>query len=238
MSDDDWETDPDHENSRADSRGASTAQVRHRATATADHPRTCKLHVCTSGACRGQGAHTTLVELEELVKLGDAALCSVEQYNCFGLCGRGPNVSIDWDDGSSEMVSGARTTNQSLDIIHKACGVRPAAGEPLLARLRELRHVSRLEQELAKAQEVVDVLDVSSMATRASDACQRKYDNALARVDAVLNDAPLDAHPRRLAEAVRRQVVAAKACRPASPEVEDVEVDDRDTWPDDPTRAS
>ena len=134
------------------------------------------------------------------------------------------------------MISGARTTNQSLDIIHKASGVRPAAGEPLLARLRELRHVSRLEQELAKAQEVVDVLDVSSMATRAGDACQRKYDNALARVDKVLSDAPVDAHPRRLAEAIRRQVVAAKAGRPASPEVEDVAVDDPDTWPDD--RAS
>ena len=127
MSDDDWETDPDHEDSRADPRPARTKQVRHRAAgrSKAGGPRTCKVHVCTSGACRNDGAHATLVELEELANLVEG--CSLAQYNCFGLCGRGPNVSIDWDDGSSEMVSGARTTNQSLDIIHKACGVRPLA---------------------------------------------------------------------------------------------------------------
>ena len=159
--------------------------------------------------------------------------CSLAQYDCFGLCGRGPNVSIDWDDGSQEMFTGARTTDTSLDIIHKASGVRPAANGPLLARLQELRRVSRLEQELAKAQEIVDVLDVSSVERRASDASQRRYAKALALVDAVLSDAPADAdaHPRRLAEAVRRQVMAARACRPVSPEVEDVVVDDRDTWP-------
>ena len=232
MSDDDWETDPDYENPRSDPRGASVAQVRHRATATADRPRTCKVHVCTSGACRGDGAHTALVELEELVNIGgESGICSVEQYNCFGLCGRGPNVSIDWDDGSTEMVTGVRTTEQSLDIIHKATGVRPAANGPLLARLQDLRRVSRLEQDLAKAQEILDVLDVSSEARRASEACQRKYDGALALVDSVLSEASADAHPRRLAMAVRRQVLAARACRPVSPEVEEVLVDDPDTWP-------
>ena len=129
------------------------------------------------------------------------------------------------------MVTGVRTTDQSLAIIHKASGVRPATHGPLLGRLQDLRRVSRLEQELAKAQEIVDVLDVSSEERRASEACQRKYDGALALVESVLSEASADAHPRRLAEAVRRQVLAARACRPLSPEVEDVLVDDPDTWP-------
>ena len=89
----------------------------------------------------------------------------------------------------------------------------------------------------AKAQETIDVLDVSSLEARASDACQRRYDDALARVDSVLREAPSDVHPRRLAEAIRRQAVAARACRPISPEVEDVVVDDPSTWPHDATRA-
>ena len=159
--------------------------------------------------------------------------CSLAEYNCFGLCGRGPNVSIEWDDGRTEMFTGSRTTEQSLDIVHKASGVRPAATGPLLARLQELRRVSKLEQQLAKAQEILDVLDVSSVERRASDACQRRYDGALALADSVLSDAPADAHPRRLAIAVRRQVVAARACRPISPEVEEVVVDDPSTWPGD-----
>ena len=44
---------------------------------------------------------------------------------------------------------------------------------------------------------------------------------------------PADAHMRRLAEAVRRQVVAARSARPPSPEVAEVYVDDPETWPDD-----
>ena len=231
--DDDWETDADYENTRTDPRGSSSSQVRHNRTAgTADNPRTCKVHVCTSGSCRNLGSHTTLMELEELMTLVEGAgRCSVAEYNCFGLCGRGPNVSIDWDDGGTEMFTGSRTTEQSLDIVHKATGVRPTATEPVLARLQELRRVSRWEQDLMKAQEVIDVLDVSSMESRAGERCQRRYDDALALVDSVLSDAPADAHPRQLAVAVRRQVIAARACRPVSPEVEEVVVDDPSTWP-------
>ena len=189
---------------------------------------------CTSGSCRNLGSHATLVELEQLVNLVDTAQLSVADFNCFGLCGRGPNVSIDWDDGSTEMVTGVRTTAQSLDVIHKASGLRPAATAPLLARLEGLRHVSRMEQQLAKAQEIVDVLDVSSVERRASEASQSKYASALALVDAVLSEAAAtdNAHPRPLAAAVRRQVIASRACRPISPEVEDVVVDDPDTWPE------
>ena len=83
-----------------------------------------------------------------------------------------------------------------------------------------------------KAQEIVDVLDISSAQSRAGEACQRRYDGALALVDSVLSDAPADAHAhRQLAMAVRRQVIAARACRPVSPEVEEVVVDDPKTWP-------
>ena len=85
MRDDDWETDPDHENPPPATAASSRQQLRNNTGATV-------LHVCTNGPCRRDGAHATLVELEELarhVSLG------VERYNCFGLCGRGPNVSID-----------------------------------------------------------------------------------------------------------------------------------------------
>ena len=129
------------------------------------------------------------------------------------------------------MFTGVRTIDQSLDIVHKASGVRPATSSPLLTRLQSVRRVAKLEYELAKAQEIVDVLDVSSEERRASDACQARYASALALVDSVLSEAPADAHPRPLAVAVRRQVIAARACRPISPEVEDVVVDDPDTWP-------
>ena len=230
--DDDWETDADYENTRIDPRGASSSQVRHRAARQAGEPRTCKVHVCTSGSCRDLGSRATLVELEDLMALVEGRAGSCSEYNCFGLCGRGPNVSIDWDDGSSEMFTGAHTAEQSLDIIHKATGVRPTATEPVLARLQELRRVSRLEQDLMKAQEIVDVLDISSAESRTGEACQRRYDGALALVDSVLSDAPADAHAhRQLAMAVRRQVIAARACRPVSPEVEEVVVDDPTTWP-------
>lgn len=238
MSEEEWETDPNYENTRTDPRRGSAGQVRHRAADPTTADRTCVVHVCTSGACRSDGAHATLVELEELARLvGDAGGLRVAQYNCFGLCGRGPNVSIDWDDGATEMFMGMCTVEHSLDVIHKASAARPKATEPLMARLQELRRVSRLEQDLAKAQETIDVLDVSSVEARASDACQRRYDDALARVDSVLREAPADVHPHRLAEAVRRQAVAARACRPVSPEVEDVVVDDPSTWPHDATRA-
>ena len=222
--DDDWETDPDHENppSRGPSKASSSRQqVRNNTGATV-------LHVCTGGACRRDGAHATLVELEELashVSLG------VERYNCFGLCGRGPNVSVDFADGREDMHHGVRSTRQSLDIIERATGARPEVDDAHATRLSELRRSSRLEQQLAEVQELVDVLDCKPPAQRASAGCQRQYNGALARVDAVLREVPASHRP--LADAVRRQVVAARAGRPPSPEVEDVYVDDPDTWPRD-----
>ena len=95
-----------------------------------------------------------------------------------------------------------------------------------------MRRVRELEHELAEAQAEVDVLDVSTLAQRAGADAQRRYDAALARVARVLAEAPAEAHPRRLAEAVHRQVLAARELRPLSPEVEDVEVDDPETWPE------
>ena len=222
--DDDWETDPDHENppSRGPSKASSSRQqVRNNTGATV-------LHVCTGGACRRDGAHATLVELEELarhVSLG------VERYNCFGLCGRGPNVSVDFADGREDMHHGVRSTRQSLDIIERATGARPEVDDAHATRLSELRRSSRLEQQLAEVQELVDVLDCKPPAQRASANCQRQYDDALARVDAVLREVPASHRP--LADAVRRQVVAARAGRPPSPDVEDVYVDEPDTWPRD-----
>ena len=224
--DDDWETDPDHANP-PDSRGPATAassrqQLRNSTSATV-------LHVCTNGPCRRDGAHATLVELEELarhVSLG------VERYNCFGLCGRGPNVSIDWADGREAMHHGVRTTRQSLDIIERAAGARPEVDDALATRLSELRKASGLEQQLAEVQELVDVLDCKPPAQRAAAGCQRQYDEARARVDAVLREVPAShGQLRRLADAVRRQVVAARAGRPPSPDVEDVYVDEPETWP-------
>ena len=223
MSDDEWETDPDHENPPPATAASSRQQLRNSTGATV-------LHVCTNGPCRRDGAHATLVELEELarhVSLG------VERYNCFGLCGRGPNVSIDYADGREAMHHGVRSTRQSLDIIERAAGARPEVDDALATRISELRRASGLEQQLAEAQELVDVLDCKPPAQRASAGCQRQYDEALARVDAVLREVSDGQSLRRLADAVRRQVVAARAGRPPSPEVEDVYVDDPDTWPRD-----
>ena len=224
MSDEDRETDPDHENPPPATAASSRQQLRNSTGATV-------LHVCTNGPCRRDGAHATLVELEELarhVSLG------VERYNCFGLCGRGPNVSIDYADGREAMHHGVRSTRQSLDIIERATGARPEVDDAHATRLSELRRASGLEQQLAEVQELVDVLDCKPPAQRASAECQRQYDGALARVDAVLRDVPAShGQLRRLAEAVRRQVVAARAGRPPSPEVEDVYVDEPETWPRD-----
>ena len=189
--------------------------------------------MCTNGGCLRKGARATLVELEELASLIEpTGACTVAEYNCFGLCGRGPNVSIDWDDGTEEMNTGVRGTEQSLEIIHKATGAQLEVTGPLSTRLRKLRRVSGWEQALVDAQTVVDVLDISSLEQRASANCQREYDGALAHVDRVLAEAPASAHPRRLAESIRRQIVAARAGRPPSPEVEDVLADDPETWPD------
>ena len=80
---------------------------------------------------------------------------------------------------------------------------------------------------------IVDVLDVASAAQRASADAQRRYDTALSRVDQVISETvDVDAHPRRLAEAIRRQVLAARSGRSPSPDVEDVCADDPRTWPD------
>ena len=55
------------------------------------------------------------------------ARCAVAEFNCFGLCGRGPNVSIDWDDGSEEMETAVRGSERLLEIIWRATGSRPEA---------------------------------------------------------------------------------------------------------------
>ena len=75
-------------------------------------------------------------ELARHVSLG------VERYNCFGLCGRGPNVSIDYADGREAMHHGVRSTPQSLDIIERAAGVRP--GYNTRERCRSRRRGARL----------------------------------------------------------------------------------------------
>ena len=125
-----------------------------------------------------------------------------------------------------------RTTEQMIDIVHRATGARLDVRDELATKLQGLRRVSEWEQALNDAQTILDVMDVSSPTMRASAACRIRYDEALALVDGVLSEAPTEAHPRRLAEAVRRQVVAARAVRPVSPEVEDVRVDEPSTWLD------
>ena len=194
-------------------------------------PKVQNIHVCTNGVCRRDGSRATLVELEELASIVDGRGRVVE-YNCFGLCGRGPNVNIEYADGRTEMRSGVKTLEQSLAVIEQAYGVRPQASDAAAARLLEHRRVSQWEEQLAKAQGIIEVLDVSSSAKRASADGQRQYDAALAHVDQVLAEVAAGSHPRRLAEAIRRQVLAARSGRPPSPEVEDVQADDPDTWPE------
>ena len=249
MDADDWETDPDYESTQTDPRrSVGGHQLRHQAKAAKQHSRTCVVSVCTGGACGQDGSRATLAEIEELASIIGDGSCTIEEYNCFGLCGRGPNVSIDWSDGKEEMTNRVRSTKQSIDILHKATGVRLAPDGELAAKLHALRRVSSWEQSLAKAQTIVDVLDVSSASHRSSAEGQRKYDSALELVDAVLSEASSWASTvgdeanhevtrrRRavgcLAEAVRRQVVAARSGRPVSPEVEEVYVDDPSSWPD------
>lgn len=194
------------------------------------------VHVCTNGACRRNGARATLAELEELANVScPAGRCTIAEYNCFGLCGRGPNVSIDWSDGRKEMNCGVRSTDQSIALLQRATGVQLATSRVPVAKLKAIRRVSGWEQALADIQSLVDVLDVKPQSQRASAACQSEYDSALARIDTMLTEVqpaePAQKHLKPLAEAIRRQVVAARAGRSPSPEVEEVDAEDPDTWP-------
>jgi NADH:ubiquinone oxidoreductase subunit E len=116
--------------------------------------RTAAISVCTSGSCCRDGARATLVELEELASIVGSG-CTVDQYNCFGHCGRGPNVAIDWSDGSEEMVCGVSSSEQALELIERATGQKPTHAH-LPARLRDLRRIALLEQKLVDVQTIVE----------------------------------------------------------------------------------
>ena len=182
------------------------------------------ISVCTSGACWQDGAQATLIELEELASM-TGGMCKVHEYSCFGRCGHGPNASIDWSDGTEQMCTGLRSLEKSVATIKRATGSRQEVGDPaLLARLTELRRVSNLEQQLMSVQSVVDVLDCMP-SSKGSASSIAKLDAALAKVDGVIAAAG-DAHPKLLAQAVRRQVLAARDGRPLSPATADVCADD------------
>ena len=152
-------------------------------------------------------------------------MCKVHEYSCFGRCGHGPNASIDWSDGTEQMCTGLRSLEKSVATIKRATGSRQEVGDPaLLARLTELRRVSNLEQQLMSVQSVVDVLDCMP-SSKGSASSIAKLDAALAKVDGVIAAAG-DAHPKLLAQAVRRQVLAARDGRPLSPATADVCADD------------
>ena len=181
------------------------------------------ISVCTSGACWQDGAQATLIELEELASVAGGT-CKVHEYSCFGRCGRGPNASIDWSDGTEQMCSGLRTLEKSVATIKRATGRRQVGDTALLTRLTELRRVSNLEQELMSVQSDLDVLDCMP-SSKSSASGIAKLNAALAKVDGVIAAAG-DAHPKLLAQAVRRQVLASRDGRPVSPGTADVCADD------------
>lgn len=126
VEEEDWETDADYECAQLDRGGClplvAVRQERfYRAPAVSGQPRTCKVHVCTGRSCVQDGAHATLLELEELAEVANiGGCCTIAQFDCFGLCGRGPNVSIDWDDGSEEMETAVRDSRRMLNIVRRA----------------------------------------------------------------------------------------------------------------------
>jgi ferredoxin-NADP reductase len=176
------------------------------------------LHVCTSGSCWQRGAHSTLVELEELANVVGGGV-TVEKAACFGRCNRGPNVEIEWDDGSNVMLSGLKTVQDNVGAMKRATGRKVDTDPRLLSRLRALRTVSSHESCLTDVQMELEVLECSpsKLGSRSSLA---KLDKLLELVDGVIAQCG-EAHPLVLARTVRRKVAALRAGRPVSPSTAD-----------------
>ena len=180
------------------------------------------IHVCMSGSCWDDGSKSTLVELEELASVVGG--CTIMEASCYGHCGHGPNALIERDNGREKMCNGLRSVENNVGAIKLATGRQPTLDKALHARLKLLRRVSGLEKKLMDAQMVLEVLECSP-AQLGTPAARKKLDKALALVDGVIQEAG-DAHPQLIARTVRRQVVALREGRPASPSSADITADD------------
>ena len=161
------------------------------------------ISICIGGACSQDGAHMALREIEDLVDAVGGG-CKHETDWCFGLCGSGPNVLV-VKDGQDRFFTGVHTLEETSAAVKLATGRQPVLDAALESRLRRMRRVHALEQDLSRAEML------GHCASCTSDEAQRdrQIGNALAIVDEVLSVAG-NAHPLLQAQHLKRQLSALR----------------------------
>ena len=162
------------------------------------------VHVCVGGACSQNGSDTTLAEIEDLVAASGGG-CKVETDWCFGRCGAGPNVLI-VREGKDRFRTGVGSLEESIRTVTYAIGRSPALDAELGIKLKEVRRVHALEQDLSRAEMLVHV----SACTTDDDQYDRHLASALKITDKVIAAAGV-AHPLLQAHHLRRLVLGLRS---------------------------
>ena len=162
------------------------------------------VHVCVGGACSQNGSDTTLAEIEDLVAASGGG-CKVETDWCFGRCGAGPNVLI-VREGKDRFRTGVGSLEESIRTVTYAIGRSPALDAELSIKLKEVRRVHALEQDLSRAEMLVHV----SACTTDDDQYDRHLASALKITDKVIAAAGV-AHPLLQAHHLRRLVLGLRS---------------------------
>jgi hypothetical protein len=162
------------------------------------------VHVCVGGACSQNGSHTTLAEIEDLVAASGGG-CKVETDWCFGRCGAGPNVLI-VREGKDRFRTGVGSLEESIRTVTYALGRSPALDAELGVKLKEVRRVHALEQDLSRAEMLLHI----SACTTDDDQYDQHLASALKITDKVVAAAGA-AHPLLQAHHLRRLILGLRS---------------------------
>lgn len=162
------------------------------------------VHVCVGGACSQNGSHTTLAEIEDLVEASGGG-CKVETDWCFGRCGAGPNVLI-VREGKDRFRTGVGSLEESIRTVTYALGRSPALDAELGVKLKEVRRVHALEQDLSRAEMLLHI----SACTTDDDQYDQHLASALKITDKVVAAAGA-AHPLLQAHHLRRLILGLRS---------------------------
>ena len=162
------------------------------------------VHVCVGGACSQNGSDTTLAEIEDLVAASGGG-CKVETDWCFGRCGAGPNVLI-VREGKDRFRTGVGSLEESIRTVTCAIGRSPALDAELGVKLKEVRRVHALEQDLSRAEVLLHI----SACTTDDDQYDQHLASALKITDKVVAAAGA-AHPLLQAHHLRRLILGLRS---------------------------
>jgi len=125
---------------------------------------TTRISICHGGSCTSLGSAALFRDIEELAH----GQCAVDQCDCLGRCGNGPNVEIETAPGRRTIFEGIKSFSNTLDLLQDEAECKFADEVVNVARLKyEIRRETHFEEQAEKLQKAFHFLGTEAAASQA-----------------------------------------------------------------------